>query len=283
MEKEKEETDDELSMLTVRLKELSLVPEEELHARLERVPRQQALLMEAIGQFTTRACGNLNKIYEVAAVPAVRRHFAEEHYDVYHVRHHYGSDLRVVDRRTGEERGLDVKHSCVTAKKKYRSNWCFELNAKTVAVCHHPDTGVSKKAGLVARLYQSMERRMPNGGYALLVAHSGDGVEVANYLLSGHFVAFYCVNKCLRANSSAQNMGSQRCPTCGHYHRALQLQEYSRQLVGRIESQTAGVFLHDYDYFSEAEAEEILNTQLTSRCSAPDPAPFIEKVEECDK
>lgn len=260
-----EETDTLMAIITVSLKELNLLSAEELEQRLGEVPRQYALLLETMGEFTVKSCGNLNKLYEATVVPALRDNYEEKDYDIRHVKHSYGTDLVVTHRRTREEFGIDVKHSVVCASKKYRSNWCFELSLKAVKACYK-ETDVVKRAELVNSLVQSVQRRMPNG-FALFIARYGDE-KLAHYMVSGNFIAYYCVTKALRANSYNVNLGSARCTTCGHYHRMLHLAKYGVLLAKRVEEQTGGVFIFQHPYFSEDEVALIFNGVQNSQCSA---------------
>ncbi len=218
------------------LRELTLLDEEALERRLACVPNQRVTLLEAIGAFTAKSCGQLNKLYEPTVVPSLRAHYPATEYDIAHRKHEYGADLMVVHRRTREEIPIEVKHSHVDKEKKYKSNWCFTLQTP----------GWSDKL---------------NNGLVLFQARCGETL-VGDYMVNGAFIAFYCAARAVKN----VNLGSQRCAKCGHYHRIRHLHAWGMVMARRIEQQTAGKFCREHAYFTPEEIVLIFKQQA-SQCS----------------
>lgn len=260
----KSESDECISDMIESLQRLNLLSDEELSRQITASPKQYGQLFTAMGQFLSKSCGNINKIYEMALSLEFCDAYDKEIYTITHVKNEYGADIVITENETGERIGVEVKSSVVKKKNNYHANWNFTLNTKK---CHlyykekDDEERIKLKRELVASLYKKM-----SNGFVVLQAMKGEE-KLAEYQLNGVFMSFFCVTKILNTGKShVLNLGCGRCKDCGEYHRITTLKKYENLLSERMVLRSGGVFCDDFDYFDDIEIKELYNDSIPTNC-----------------
>lgn len=258
----------DVDSLIETLKQLNLCSEEELKKRFADERQKYSLLLVTMGEFLSKTCGNMNKLYEVALMPDLSAQYNPEHYDIVHLSQEYGPDITIIDRRTKACIGVEVKNSIVRKKHNYKTNWCFELSAHDIRAFHKEGTSPEEQVVLKQKLFDATYNKMQGGGYAIFVARCDEKL-LAQYSVDGVFMAYYCVTHALMRQKGNINLGSVICSKCKQYHRIQKLQEYANTLTNRIRllhlTPDKKFDLH-YDYFTAGERKAIFDKSVDSQC-----------------
>ena len=207
-------------------------------------------LLRAVGAFTEKAAGNVNKIYEIVTALELSSEFSVEKYEIVHVKHEYGADVRILDKETQQQQALEIKTSLVKTSKRYKTNWLFTLNTDLLRRYREQRCAEDLKS-----LIRSVYEKQQNGVTCFVARHGTQ--KINDYRLSGAFVALYCVKKLINATSSSINFGSDRCEKCCHYHRIVHLRDYANRL-DLVIKQSGKPFEYRLDYFDSREWSLIL-------------------------
>ena len=204
---------------------INQLTDEELERLINHNDAQSQALLMATGYFISRTCGQLNKLYEKTTQLAIRQR--DSTISVEHVKHSYGADL-VIDGKDGE-----VKTSMVTIRGRYKSNWMFCLDFKSV------DT---RDEDAVARYMRDKYK-----GSIILNAVFKEEI-ISSFTLSGEFFALY-VARCAtirRGGKATINLGCGFCEKHKTYHRIAKYVQFDKQLAKK-----------KVKHFTEDEWEEI--------------------------
>lgn len=107
------------------LEQLSEKDEETLDALIEKDRETYCRLLMTMGALCTKICGNPNKLYEKTTQLSLL--INNEASEVEHVKHSYGTDLRIRDKDTNLFVDEEIKSSVVKKKNQYKSNWVFSI------------------------------------------------------------------------------------------------------------------------------------------------------------
>ena len=208
--------------------------EEDLDGLFEREKEQGYHLLMQMAGFLTRACGNMNKVYEkttalalqcgVVALPESVA--SSSGCSVTHVKHAYGADVMV------GKTELEVKSSAVTEAMHRRCNWMFSISVASLTFpC---DTEVLFDH--VRALYR---------GYIILNAMLGTSL-LKSFNLRGEFFALYVARLHHNAAKGKKrlviNIGGTYCKKHATYHRIEKYCRYDALLKERGDD---GVFTEE--------------------------------------
>lgn len=107
------------------LEQLSEKDEETLDALIEKDRETYCRLLMAMSALSTKICGNPNKLYEKTTQLSLL--INKEATEVEHVKHSYGTDLRIRHPDTNLFVDEEIKSSVVKKKDHYKSNWVFSI------------------------------------------------------------------------------------------------------------------------------------------------------------
>ena len=107
------------------LEQLSEKDEETLDTLIENDRETYYRLLMAMGALSTKICGNPNKLYEKTTQLSLL--INKEATEVEHVKHSYGTDLRIKKPDTNLFVDEEIKSSVVKKKNQYKSNWVFSI------------------------------------------------------------------------------------------------------------------------------------------------------------
>jgi len=239
-----------------RLEWLAAQDEHDLTVLMNKDPLEYARLLMAMGALIDKACGSLSKLYEMVSALELTSEYSKEKYDIIHVKHEYGADIRILNKETQDEEAFEIKTSVVKAGLKHKSNWNFKLNIGVLTRYREHRQEQDLKS-LIGSVYEKQKN-----GVTCFVARCGTE-RINCYKMSGAFVALYCVKKLINASSDTINFGSERCPTCHHYHRMQYLQEYGKRLDTLI-LESGKPFEYRLDYFDSKQWAIILKCVRTT-------------------
>ncbi len=228
------------------ISDLAELDEEALCDKMQESGIEYARLLVAMGAFVDRSCGNLNKLYEMVASLELYELFDATKYTIRHVKHEYGADIVVIDKISKEARNIEIKTSVVKRKSQYKSNWLFSVN-KSLVNKYNTERSHTNLVAIINAFYEKQE----NGVTCFIARHELQ--KIAQYSISGPFIALYCTKKVIESACSTVNFGSQRCKHCKEYHRIATLSEYAKQLDDRITASETKKFEYRLDYFSDDE------------------------------
>lgn len=231
--------------------------EETLSVAMHQQPKEYARLLVAIGALTTKACGQLNKIFEVVTTLELCTERDGDQYEVRHVKHEYGADIVITNKETLVEESIESKHSMTVKSDRYKTDWNFTVNGSDRTAYQREQTP-ERLAVLIGSLYKKQ-----SNGVTYLSARTGKEL-LHHYQVSGAFIALYCAKKLTTASCNSVNLGCQRCDLCGHYHRALSLQAWGKELELRILAQ-GKPFEYTLGYFTDVQWRNILKA-IPSQC-----------------
>lgn len=179
------------------LEQMSELEEEELTLLTEGDKAKTLRLLMAISAIVSKTCGSHSKLHE----KTTQLELALEGKESVHVKHEYGTDLRIKDDESDAMIDVEVKTSVVKKAASHRSNWIFTVSANA-----------------------TLETlRLKYSGKVHFIAIMGNKT-LARYVLSGRFVASYLM-RCLERRRVASvkphtvNMGSAYCTIHKVYHR----------------------------------------------------------------
>lgn len=219
--------------------------------------KEYARLLVAIGSLTTKACGNLNKIYELVTTLEICAEKDTIKYEVRHVKHEYCADIVITNRETLEKESIESKHSMTIKGDRYRTDWSFVVNASDQHAYKREPTS-ERLCVLIDSIYSKQ-----SNGLTYLTVRTGKEL-LHRYEVNGYFIALYCAKKLTTASCNSVNLGCQRCEVCGHYHRVLSLQAWGKELASRILAQ-GKAFQYTFAYFTPVEWQAIFKL-VPSRC-----------------
>lgn len=107
------------------LEQLSEKDEETLDILIENDRETYYRLLMAMSALSTKICGNPNKLYEKTTQLSLL--INKEATEVEHIKHSYGTDLRIFDPDTNLFVDEEIKSSVVKKKNQYKSNWVFSI------------------------------------------------------------------------------------------------------------------------------------------------------------
>lgn len=216
-----------LNRVIEHLETLGNKDEETLSIEMHQQPKEYARLLVAISALTTKACGNMNKVFEMVTTLELCLERDGEKYEVRHVKHEYGADIVITNKETLVQEAIESKHSMTVKSDRYKTDWNFTVRGSDRHAYQREPTP-ERLAVLIGSLYKKQ-----SNGVSCLSARTGTEL-LHHYQVSGAFIALYCAKKLMTASCNSVNLGCQRCVVCGHYHRALSLQAWGKELESII-------------------------------------------------
>jgi len=242
----------ELLKVTECIELLANLDEKTLTIMMNTSPKEYARLLIAMGALIDKAAGNLNKLFEVVTALELADEYDRETYEIVHVKHEYGTDLRIINKATKEAQGVEIKTSVVKKGKdtSYQANWLFTLSASLVKK-YRAKSNDKNLALLIGSVYEKQEN-----GVTCFVARYGTE-RINHYKVDGAFIALYCAKKLVEGNDATINFGAKRCKKCAEYHRIQHMMYWAEKLRKRIE-RSGKPFEYRLDYFTDNEWPDIL-------------------------
>ncbi len=249
------------------LAKLNLLDDAVLSELITASPKQYGQLFLSMGHFLSKSCGNINKIYEMALSLEFCDVYDKEKYTITHVKNEYGADIIITEKESGIIIGVEVKSSAVTKKNNFKTNWIFSLNSNACQL-YHDEKDSTEQAKQRKVLIDSLYKKMSNGFVVLQAMHGN--TKIAEYKLSGLFMAFFCVTKILVNDKSSINLGCHRCKNCGEYHRITILMKYEKLFTERMTQKSNGLYVSDFEYFNDTEFCALFNESCPANCKKED-------------
>lgn len=240
------------------LEKLSEQDEGIVQTRMHNDPVQYTKLLVVMGSLIHKSAGSLAKMYEMVTTLELCTERDGDKYEVRHVKHEYGADIVITHKETLVQESIESKHSMTVKSDRYKTDWNFTVSGSDQHAYQQEPTQ-ERLAVMIGSLYKKQ-----SNGVSYLSARTGTEL-LHHYEVSGTFIALYCAKKLTTASCNNVNLGCQRCDVCGHYHRALSLQAWGKELELRILAQ-GKPFEYTLAYFTDVQWRNIFKA-IPSQCS----------------